>query len=71
MAFESENFKEVGGPGNSTLGGQTYSIFSTTDSFATIIASGYFNSIFEILNVRDTIIVSANDDSGLDRKSVV
>ncbi len=61
MALELLNFKEVGGPGNSQGGGQTYSVFSETDSLTAMLASGYFDGLSDTVHVRDTIIVSGTD----------
>ena len=65
MAFELANFKEVGGPGNSIDGGQLYSVFSRTDSVATMMADGYLNNISDTLNPRDFIFLSGLDGSTL------
>ena len=61
MSFTNGNFKEAGGPGNEVTGGQVYSYHSTADTLATIIASGYFDSISGSLNSRDTMIVTGTD----------
>lgn len=61
MAFDINNFKEVGGPGNSTNGGQVYSLFSSADSLATMMASGYMDDLAVTLNTRDTMILSGTD----------
>ena len=65
MAFEFANFKEVGGPGQSQQGGQSYTVFSTTDTIATMLATGYLDELAFILNVRDTIALSGTDGSVL------
>lgn len=67
MAFEIENFKEVGGPGNSPDGGQIFSVFSSTDNLSTMVASGYFNDLIGKIsvNVRDFIWISATDGATL------
>jgi len=58
MAFEPANYKEVGGPGNSDLGGQLYSVFSRTDSLATMLASGYLNLLAPTLHLKDFVFLS-------------
>ncbi len=65
MALELGNFKEVGGPGQSQQGGQSYSVFSMTDSIATMLAAGYLDGLAYILNVRDTIALSGTDGTVL------
>lgn len=61
MTFNIDNFKEVSGPGNSQGGGQTYSVFSATDTIATMLASGYLNDLALTLNVRDFVFLSGAD----------
>lgn len=61
MTLDTNNFKEVGGPGNSIEGGQVYSIFSTTDSIATMLAANYLDALVESLNVRDLVHLSGTD----------
>lgn len=63
MAFDINNFKEVGGPGNSPDGGQVYSQQSDADSLATMMASGYLDDLSGILNTRDLMILSGTDGS--------
>ena len=65
MAFSIQNFKEVGGPGNSKQGGQFYSVFSASDALATMLASGYLNDLATRLHVRDLILFSGTDGSQL------
>ena len=65
MALVLENFKEVGGPGNSPDGGQMYSVFSDTDTLATMLASGYLDGLTAKVNVRDIIVLSGTDGSQL------
>ena len=61
MAFNIENFKEMGGPGNSKAGGQAYAVFSGEDDLLTMMATGYLNGLSETLNARDMIYLSAVD----------
>jgi len=63
MSFEIENFKEVGGPGNSRDGGQLYSVFSETDLLQTMLTAGYLNQIINTLNAKDFIFLSGIDGS--------
>lgn len=67
MAFTNGNFKEAGGPGNEVSGGQVYSYHSTTDTLATIMASGYFDSIQGVLNDLDIMIISGSDATSIVR----
>jgi hypothetical protein len=67
MAFTNGNFKEAGGPGNEVSGGQVYSYHSSTDTLATIMASGYFDSIQDVLNDRDIMIISGSDGTAVVR----
>jgi len=67
MALNTDNFKETSGPGNSQGGGQTYTVFSTSDTLGTMMASGYLNDLAFKLNVRDTIVMSGSDFSQLVR----
>ena len=61
MALDTNNFKEVGGPGNSQDGGQVYSIFSTTDSIEDMRTSAYLDALVNSLNVRDIIHLTGVD----------
>lgn len=63
MAFDINNFKEVGGPGNSPDGGQVYSQQSDADTLATMMASGYLDDLSGILNNRDLMLLSGTDGS--------
>ncbi len=63
MALNEANFKEIGGPGNSQDGGQVYSVFSDTDSLATMLASGYLDGLSDTLNAQDSIVLSGTDGS--------
>lgn len=65
MAFDIDNFKEVGGPGNSQDGGQVYSQHSDADSLATMMASGYLDGLSGSLNSGDSILLSGTDGSQL------
>jgi len=65
MTFETENLKEVGGPGNSDLGGQVYSVHSDSDTLAEMMAPGYLNAKNETFNSKDSVLFSANDGSQL------
>lgn len=67
MALDTDNFKEVSGPGNSEEGGQTYTVFSTSDTLGTMMASGYLDDLAFKLNVRDTVVMSGSDFSQLVR----
>lgn len=67
MAFTNGNFKEAGGPGNEVSGGQVYSYHSEDDTLAAIMASGYFDSIQDVLNDRDVMIVSGSDGTAVVR----
>jgi hypothetical protein len=67
MAFTNGNFKEAGGPGNEVSGGQVYSYHSSADTLATIMASGYFDSIQDVLNDRDIMIISGSDGTAVAR----
>lgn len=66
MALNLSNFREVGGPansGNSSDGGQVYSLFSKTDTLTTMVSDGYLNPLSSRLNPRDIIFLSASDDA--------
>jgi len=65
MSFEIENFKEVGGPGNSIAGGQLYSVFSETDTLTQMLASGYLNELSGTINEKDSIFLSGVEGSVL------
>lgn len=67
MTLEVANFKETSGPGNSQDGGQTYTVFSSTDTLGVMMASGYLNDLAFKLNVRDTVVMSGADFSQLVR----
>lgn len=61
MALVLANFKEAGGVGNSQDGGQLYTVFSTTDTLTTMMASGYLDGLTATLNVRDIMILTGTD----------
>ncbi len=61
MAFEIENFKEVGGRANFADGGQVYSVFSNTDALADMHVVGYLNELEGTLNIGDMVVVSGTD----------
>jgi len=58
MALVLANFKEISGRQNFSDGGQVYSVFSTTDTLAVMMASGYLDNLSTTLNVRDSIVMS-------------
>lgn len=61
MALVLENFKAVGGPGNSPDGGQSYSVFSLTDTLAEMMVDGYLDGLSDTLNDRDNITLAGID----------
>ncbi len=61
MVFNINNIKELGGPGNSEDGGQSYSLFSETDTLATMLAASYLDDLSFKLNVRDVIVLTGTD----------
>lgn len=61
MAFDINNIKEIGGPGNSQDGGQSYSLFSKTDTIATMLAEGYLDPLAFKLQLRDVIFLTGTD----------
>lgn len=61
MAFDINNIKEVGGPGNSQDGGQVYSLWSDADTIATMLASGYLDDLAYKLEPRDIIFLTGTD----------
>ncbi len=65
MAFDSTRFREVGGPGNQSTGGQFYSVASDTDTLATMMASGYLNTQVAKINVQDSILFNGTDGSAV------
>lgn len=65
MALDTASFKELGGPGNSELGGQAYSVFSATDTIFNMMTSGYLNDLAGKLHVRDIVLLAASDGSQL------
>ena len=65
MAFDINNIKEVGGPGNGEDGGQVYSLWSDADTLTTMLASGYLDDLAFKLNVRDMIMLTGTDGSVL------
>lgn len=67
MAFDIDNFKEVGGDENFSTGGQVYSQHSDTDSLATMMASGYLDDLDGTINSGDNMILSGTDGSQLVR----
>jgi hypothetical protein len=65
MALVIENFKGIGGPGNSQGGGQMYSVFSDTDNLGDMVADGYLDGLSTKLRVRDLIVLSGVEGSKL------
>ena len=61
MAFDIENIKEVGGPGNSQKGGHVYSLWSEDDTLATMLADSYLDDLAYKFNVRDVIFLTGTD----------
>lgn len=47
--------------------GQNFNIwrYTTTDSAATVDTTGYFNSVYQVMNVGDWIISTCNNVNGL------
>jgi hypothetical protein len=65
MAFDINNFKEAGGPGNSQEGAQLYLVSSDVDNIATMKGSGYLDPISDKLNVRDIVLMAATDSPSI------
>lgn len=65
MTFAAADYKEVGGPGNNIDGGQVHSCHSSTDSLATMMASGYLNAIEAKLKTDDIALLSGSDGAKL------
>lgn len=63
MTFNINNFKEVGGAGNSQDGGQFYSLFSDTDTLGTMMVSGYASALSGKFNTGDSVVLSGSDGS--------
>lgn len=61
MPFDINNIKEIGGPGNSQDGGQSYSLWSDTDTIATMLAEGYLDPLAFKLQQRDVIVLTGTD----------
>lgn len=61
MAFDINNIREVGGPGNSQSGGQMYSIWSSADAIGTMLADSYLDDLSYKLKARDCIILTGTD----------
>ena len=61
MAFDIDNFKEVGGNRNFIDGGQVYTLHSADDTIATMLADSYLDDLSGTLKVRDCIILCASD----------
>ena len=63
MVLDTNNFKQVGAAVNFANGGQVYSVFSDTDTLATMLADGYLDGLAKKLNMRDSVILSGVDGS--------
>ncbi len=61
MAFDIDNIKEVGGPGNSQKGGHVFSLWSDTDTLATMLAASYLDDLAFKLNVRDIVFLTGTE----------
>lgn len=59
MAFTKASFSGNVGAGSAS---NTLYVYSTNDTKATVIASGYFNDLVDILNVGDIILVAFDLD---------
>lgn len=61
MAFIRSGFRGIGGHNRSFVGGQRSSYVNTDDSFATMMASGYFDPIANAFGTDDYIDLIASD----------
>ncbi len=61
MALDINNFKEVGGSANFENGGQLYSVFSDTDTLATMSSDSYLDGLSNKLHMRDSILLGGTD----------
>lgn len=58
MAFDRKNFTAASFNQSSVPNSWEY---VTTDAIATVLASGYFNEIYDLLSVKDIIKVTASN----------
>lgn len=67
MALADGDFKQVGSNANNLDGGQVYSVRSTTDTMATMMAASYLDNLNGTLNSNDIVIISGTDGVQLAR----
>lgn len=61
MTLIISQFKQVGAANNSAIGGQSYSVWSITDTLATMMADSYLDGLNDKLNSLDNVTLSGTD----------
>lgn len=65
MAFRRAGWKAIGGQGQAYEDGKVFFYINTADTLATILASGYFNSVSNDLDANYTVYVRGSDGDAL------
>ena len=66
MAFQNKNLSVIAYANGFTL----WHYASTTDSIATISATGYFNDVKTLMNIGDVVIINASDNTSIKKINI-
>lgn len=66
MAFQNKNLSVIAYANGFTL----WHYASTTDSIATIAATGYFNDVKTLMNIGDVVIINASDNTSIKKINI-
>lgn len=66
MAFQNKNLSVIAYANGFTL----WHYASTTETIATISATGYFNDVRTLMNIGDVIIINASDNTSIKKINI-
>lgn len=66
MAFQNKNLSVIAYANGFTL----WHYASTTETIATISATGYFNDVRTLMNVGDVVIINASDNTSIKKINI-
>lgn len=66
MAFQNKNLSVIAYANGFTL----WHYASTTESIATISATGYFNDVKTLMNIGDVVIINASDNTSIKKINI-
>lgn len=66
MAFQNKNLSVIAYANGFTL----WHYASTTETMATITASGYFNDVKTLMNTGDVVIINASDNTTIQKINI-